>query len=306
MTPNVSIIMPVYNAEKYLHRAVDSILNQTMQEWELIMIDDGSRDSSPRICDEYAARDARIRVIHKANAGVSAARQDGIDAAQGEYTIHADSDDWVEPTMLEELYAKAKSEKADMVICDYYTNTLDKQTLNIQKPTDVMDNTQTIRDLFQQLHGSCCNKLVARACYSDYGIRFPEGLNYCEDQLTIVRLLLHPIKVSYLNRAFYHYFDNPGSITRNYQRGQYETRLRFLGLLETTLSPDLGTQILPIVGFNIYTEAFIFDVLTETELKDGIVRFSKQAFHHPSIKQRLGYFLIKLGLTNLAHKFIHY
>lgn len=297
--------MPVYNAEKYLHRAVESILNQTMQEWELIIIDDGSRDSSPRICDEYAARDARIRVIHKANAGVSAARQDGIDAAQGEYTIHADSDDWVEPTMLEELYAKAKSEKADMVICDYYTNTLDKQTLNIQKPTDVMDNTQTIRDLFQQLHGSCWNKLVARACYTEYGIRFPEGLNYCEDQLTIVRLLLHPIKVTYLNRAFYHYFDNPSSITRNYQRGQYETRQTFIHLLQSVLPTHLQPAIMSKVEFGVYLEAVIYQVLAPEEETRGLALYKKQ-ISKVGGRWRLGFWFLKYGFKNFAHKLIKY
>lgn len=305
MTPNVSIIMPVYNAEKYLHRAVDSILNQTMQEWELIMIDDGSRDSSPRICDEYAARDARIRVIHKANAGVSAARQDGIDAVQGEYTIHADSDDWVEPTMLEELYAKAKSEKADMVICDYYTNTLDKQTLNIQKPTDVMDNTQTIRDLFQQLHGSCWNKLVARACYSDYGIRFPEGLNYCEDQLTIVRLLSNPVKCTYLNKAYYHYFDNPGSITRHYQRSQYETRLRFADLLTESLPTELIDVILPKVRFGIFTEAVIYDVLTKEEVTCGLSKYKGQ-ISQLGIRWRIGFKILSLGFKQSSKLFLRY
>ena len=297
--------MPVYNAEKYLHRAVESILNQTMQEWELIIIDDGSRDSSPRICDEYAARDARIRVIHKANAGVSAARQNGIDAAQGEYTIHADSDDWVEPTMLEELYAKAKIEEADIVICDYYTNTLDKQTLNIQKPTDVMDNTQTIRDLFQQLHGSCWNKLVARACYTDYGIRFPEGLNYCEDQLTIVRLLLHPIKVTYLNRAFYHYFDNPSSITRNYQREQYETRQTFIHLLQSVLPTHLQPAIMSKVEFGVYLEAVIYQVVAPEEESRGLALYKKQ-ISKVGGRWRLGFWLLKYGFKNFAHKLIKY
>ena len=117
---SVSIIVPVYKAEAYLHRCVDSILAQTFTNWELLLIDDGSPDRSGAICDEYASKDARIRVFHKENGGVSSARQKGQDEAQGEYTIHADPDDWVEPTMLEELYKKAKEDDADMVICDYY------------------------------------------------------------------------------------------------------------------------------------------------------------------------------------------
>ena len=124
---SVSIIVPVYKAEAYLHHCLDSILAQTFTDWELLLVDDGSPDRSGVICDEYAAKDDRIIVFHKENGGVSSARQKGQDEAQGEYTIHADPDDWVEPTMLEELYKKAKADDADMVICDYFSNTGKKQ-----------------------------------------------------------------------------------------------------------------------------------------------------------------------------------
>lgn len=100
--PKISVIVPVYKAEAYLHRCVDSIIAQTFTDWELLLVDDGSPDRSGDICDEYASKDARIRVFHKENGGVSSARQKGLDEAIGEYTIHADPDDWVEPTMLEE------------------------------------------------------------------------------------------------------------------------------------------------------------------------------------------------------------
>lgn len=121
--PKVSIIVPVYKAEKYINRCIDSILAQTYTDWELLLVDDGSPDRSGEICDEYAKKDSRIRVFHKENGGVSSARQMGQDKASGEYTIHADPDDWMEPTMLEELYAKAKEDDADMVLCDFYFNT---------------------------------------------------------------------------------------------------------------------------------------------------------------------------------------
>ena len=120
MQPKVSVIVPVYKAEKYLQRCVDSLLAQTFTDFELLLIDDGSPDRSGEICDEYAAADSRVRVFHKVNGGVSSARQCGMDNATGEYTIHADPDDWVEPIMLKELYVKAKEENADMVFCNYY------------------------------------------------------------------------------------------------------------------------------------------------------------------------------------------
>lgn len=122
--PAVSIIVPIYNAEKYLQKCIDSVLSQTFKDWECILVDDGSPDRCGEICDEYAKNDNRFKVIHQVNGGVSSARQIGHDLANGEYTIHIDPDDWVEPTMIEELYSKARSEDSDMVICDYFQNNI--------------------------------------------------------------------------------------------------------------------------------------------------------------------------------------
>lgn len=110
----VSIIVPVYKAEKYIHQCIDSLLAQTYRNIEVILVDDGSPDHCGKICDEYAAKDSRVKVIHQQNGGVSVARQTGIDHATGEYSIHADPDDWVELNMIEELVAKAVSDNADM------------------------------------------------------------------------------------------------------------------------------------------------------------------------------------------------
>ena len=101
--PAISIIIPVYNAENYLRRCIDSVLSQSFTDFELILVDDGSKDKSPQICDEYASQDTRVRVIHKANGGVSAARNDGLDIAKGEYITFIDSDDWVERDYLSTL-----------------------------------------------------------------------------------------------------------------------------------------------------------------------------------------------------------
>ena len=120
--PIISIIVPVYKAEAYLHRCVDSLLIQTFTDFEILLIDDGSPDRSGAICDVYAAKDQRVRVFHKENGGVSDARQFGVDHALGEYIIHADPDDWVDPTMLEELYRKACETDADIVIADFFVN----------------------------------------------------------------------------------------------------------------------------------------------------------------------------------------
>lgn len=211
--PKVSVIVPVYKAEKYLHRCVDSILAQTFTDFELLLVDDGSPDHSGAICDQYAAADPRVRVFHKPNGGVSSARQCGLDNAQGEYTIHADPDDWVEPDMLQELYAEARRTNADMVICDFFVNTKRREIVVKQQPSAV-DSETVLNELFQQLHGSCWNKLVKRACYNTGNVKFPVGLNYCEDLFVNACLLLQPLKVSYIGRAFYHYdqYTNTNSI----------------------------------------------------------------------------------------------
>ena len=232
---SVSIIVPVYKAEAYLHRCLDSILAQTFTDWELLLVDDGSPDRSGVICDEYASKDDRIRVFHKENGGVSSARQKGQDEAQGEYTIHADPDDWVEPTMLEELYKKAKADDADMVICDYYMNDGKNQTYITQKPSNLDSNT-VLKELFQQLHGSCCNKLVRRVCYSGKA-DFPDGINCCEDLIWCVKVLKQNPRISYIHKAYYHYIlSSSDSQSKMVSEERCKQDLRMLCELECLLN----------------------------------------------------------------------
>lgn len=204
LNPKISVIVPVYKAEAYLHRCVDSLLAQTFQNFEILLIDDGSPDRSGEICDEYAKKDKRIRVFHKENGGVSSARQCGMDNARGEYTIHADPDDWVEPDMLQELYGKAKAEDADMVICDFYYEKQGKSVIERQKPSS-LKHTIVLSELFFKLHGSSWNKLIRREYFNKSGIKYPLELFYCEDLFVNACLLINDIRISYLPKVFYHY-----------------------------------------------------------------------------------------------------
>ncbi len=216
--PLISIIIPVCNAEKYLRRCLDSLTAQTYAHWEAIVVDDGSTDRSLAICREYANKDSRFRIFHKENGGVSSARQYGVDQLSDEstYCIHADPDDWVEPQMLEELYNKAVESGADMVICDFYNSFPDKDDYIHQDPKSEKPK-KVLGALFQGLHGSLCNKLTKSDSYKKFGIRFPVGLDYCEDFLVNVALLQRIDKVTYLPQAFYHYdqYSNPHPATRN-------------------------------------------------------------------------------------------
>ena len=120
--PIISVILPVFNMEKYIDRCVNSVIGQSFSDWELILVDDGSTDGSGNICDEYAKKDSRIRVIHKKNGGVASARQIGTDEAEGKYSIHCDADDWIDSNMLENMYSEAQKEDADIVVSNFYYN----------------------------------------------------------------------------------------------------------------------------------------------------------------------------------------
>lgn len=224
MQPKISVIVPVYKAEKYLCRCVDSILAQTYTDFELILVDDGSPDNSGVICDEYANKDSRIIVIHKENGGVASARQCGIDNATGIYTIHVDPDDWVDPNMLEELYNKAIQEKADMVICDYWFETKDNCSLCKQEPTNTTPQNIIRELLLDKLHGSLCNKLIKRSFYTNNNVAFAKGINTNEDFLVCIKILINEPVITYINRAYYHYdqYSNSGSITRNFDLKTYQ------------------------------------------------------------------------------------
>lgn len=204
-SPVISVIVPVYKAENYLHRCVDSILAQTFTDFEVLLVDDGSPDRSGEICDEYAQKDGRVRVFHKENGGVSSARNVGIDNALGKYTIHADPDDWVEPNMLEELYKKAQEEDADMVICDFYMHNKENCKICIQKPTDTSNKNLLNEILCQNLHGSCWNKLIKACSYRKNNIHFPTNMTIWEDQYFICSILLTPLKICYISIPLYHY-----------------------------------------------------------------------------------------------------
>lgn len=301
----VSIILPVYNAAQTINRMLESLRVQTLTDFEVLMIDDGSTDESCMILDEYANKDTRFKVVHKRNEGVSAARQTGIELAQGEYVIHADSDDWVDATMLEELYEKAEVTDADVVICDFYSNTDTKQTICKQQPS-MLEPDVVLRELFQQLHGNCWNKLLRRVCYTKYHMYFPKGINHCEDLLTWVQLFQHKdVKIAYLPKAFYHYYNNPNSITRHFTRSTYEMRLSYIDKLNEILSSEYE-KIKQQAAFCVFTEAVMFNVLTRSEALKGLSIFNHNIYKLKSLKWKVGFFFLLLGMNRIASKLVHY
>lgn len=205
MRPCVSVCVPVYRVENYLRRCLDSLVNQTLSNIEIILIDDGSPDGSGRICDEYAERDSRIKVVHKENGGLSSARRVGLELSTGEYYIVCDSDDWVETTMYEELYRKAKNDDADIVLCDYLSEYSDGRSIP-SKSYSFTTQEQYIEDLMLRranVSGWC--KLFRLKTIRHLNMNYTEGVNLGEDALFVFKMLLSPQRISTLNRALYHY-----------------------------------------------------------------------------------------------------
>lgn len=205
-SPKISVIVPVYKVEKYIHRCIDSLLAQTFKNFELLLIDDGSPDNSGKICDEYARIDSRVRVFHKGNGGVSSARQVGLEHAVGDYVIHADPDDWVESEMLQELYNKAISDNADMVICDYYLFDLSTNRKTYVKVSPPLNSEELLPKIISgEVHASLWNKLIKRTLFFENKIAFIEGLNMCEDLSVMFKLVYYAKKIAYIPKALYHY-----------------------------------------------------------------------------------------------------
>ena len=215
--PGVSIIIPVYNAEKTLERCVDSILSQDFRDLELLLIDDGSRDGSPDICDRYAERDSRVRVFHKENGGVSRARNLGLSEAGGRYIQFVDSDDWIAHDATAELFSAAESQDCDMVICDFY-RVVGKR---VQQKGNIDEETAFSRQVYAEYmmenpadfyYGVLWNKLFRRDIIDRYELRMNEEVSWCEDFMFVLDYLVHAETFLAVQKPLYYYVKTKGSL----------------------------------------------------------------------------------------------
>lgn len=306
MKPKISVVMPVYNAGKTLKRAIDSIIAQTLTSWELILIDDGSTDDSGRICDDYALNDIRIRVLHKTNGGVAAARQDGLDVSLGDYIIHADSDDWMEVDALNCLYTSAISEDADVVICDYYLDNNTSLSYVKQEPTSLNDNKLLIKDFSRKLIGSLWNKLIRKDFIDKHNVGFIEGINYSEDLLFCYQLFVNPVKLVYLPHAFYHYVMHESSITHNYSRKIINTRLRAHNHLKTILKDRCYQENLQAFMFYVIIDAIRSKQYDGNEILQMYKECSFKVClkHSRGMRKKLVSILLSMGCADYAKRII--
>lgn len=208
----ISIVVPVYNTEKFLRECIQSVLTQTYTNWELLLIDDGSVDSSGAICDEYATRDMRIRAFHKENGGVSSARNLGIDNAKGKWIIFLDSDNWFESSALEVLYWEVQMRR-NVDICLGVFRTIDIQNHKSAVIKRVV-KADIINSLLTTFTPSTAS-LIRTSILIEYNIRFPIGVKYCEDLHFMGRLLFYCQSVISVDSIVYNYRMQSESVIHN-------------------------------------------------------------------------------------------
>ena len=217
----ISVIVPVYNMEQYLERCVNSILRQTYEKLEIILVDDGSTDASPRMCDVFAKRDGRIKVVHKTNGGLSDARNAGLAVATGDYIGYVDSDDWIVHDMYEHMYRSCVEQDAQLCVCRYFSEYADRTEGGGSGECVPLTRDELLRIYIgghaqYVIYNSVWSKLFRRSLVE--GVVFPKGRN-SEDIMYTTRAFCKLDKAVYLDKCLYHYvLDREGSIM-NVSRG---------------------------------------------------------------------------------------
>ncbi|MGW7675727.1 glycosyltransferase family 2 protein [Shewanella sp. S23-S33] len=218
--PKVSVIVPVYNTELYVERAIVSLMEQTLDDVQFIIIDDGSKDNSfnliKKVIARYPERESQVILMSRQNRGVAATRAQGLELATGEYVIHLDSDDWAELNWLQVMYTKAMEENADVVVCDYFEEFDNKQLLVNQ--ADIKSGLDGVKKLFcGGISNSNWNKMVSQKLMKDNNICFQAGLDMGEDFIVSFMVFFYSKKVKSICSPLYHYNrSNVNALTQNY------------------------------------------------------------------------------------------
>lgn len=226
MLQMISVIIPVYKVEPYLRKCVDSVLAQTYTNLEVILVDDGSSDNCPAICDEYAVKDSRIKVIHQKNAGVSAARNAGLDAATGTYIGFVDSDDWIEPDMYETMVRTLQKTNSDIACIDVVREREGTHsTVNKANKVTVLSQKEALMSLYGDGCIGCTvwSYLIKSTVCA--GLRFACDISVAEDFLFATKLMVRINKVIHLNYTCYHYVIRENSAYHSINEGFWSSML---------------------------------------------------------------------------------
>lgn len=322
--PKVSVIVPVYNVERYLDRCLQSLLHQTLKDIEIIMVDDGSPDNCPRICDEYAAKDRRVKVIHKINEGLGYARNSGLDVATGEYVAFVDSDDYTSEDAYEVLYKKAQETKADIV----YAGVIHQHKNGSVEDCFMLDHIFEGRDDMKIFLGnmiydnkpqkdtvwmSTCTGIYSRDLITNTGIRFLSEREYLSEDLVFHAELI-PLcrKIVCIPKPFYHYCYNGSSLSRKFNIGKINSNFKLYekltNIIEQYNLDDLQWRVsLFCVG---YTRGIVLRgiIMSDMKLKEkrnacmAVYRYDKWSDIEESLKGKRLPFFDRIGLFIIRHK----
>lgn len=282
----ISIIMPVYNKYNYLMKSINTIINQTYKDFELIIVDDGSSDGSEKLCDEFAQKDQRIKVIHIKNAGVSNARNVGLDNAKGKYLQFIDSDDYVDEDMLEKLYDKATQYDVDIVISGITKVNHDYEVLNETLPQliGVKSKNEMLENFASEqrstgIYGCVSNKFIKRDIVEKFKLRFDTKIKLAEDLDFYLKLYEHISSIYFYDTSFYYYIQNAAnsSTSENFKHDyltQINISLRQKDLLsENNMLNENNLKTINLVITN-FTLCYIYD-----EFSSSYSRYKKILNH---------------------------
>jgi glycosyltransferase involved in cell wall biosynthesis len=272
----ISVIIPVYNAGKYLARCIESVLGQTHRDLELILVDDGSRDGSGAVCDGYAARDSRVRVIHKANGGVSAARNDGIEAARGEFIAFCDNDDFYAPGMLERLLGMCLDNDCDIAGCRSDRGTAESLPTPPRRSVKIMTGRELLETFYINGTPYIWDKLYRRDVWN--GIRFPVGSYMHEDVSIVHRLYGAASRVAVTGERLYYHFRNPESVVGSGFNVRWAQEDPYADRMEYARAEDLPRLLAGTLPRRVHWEGYLL-AMNRRYNRDGSSRRVFQAEH---------------------------
>lgn len=300
----ISIIVPVYNTEKYLVRCIESVIRQTYTDWELLLVDDGSKDSSGRICDQYAGQDIRIKVIHNQNQGPAASRESGIHNAESEFVMFADSDDWLDEDILQIMYGQMKESGAGMVCCLYRDVTEKGKEICPYCFQEEHIDCMNARDGMYQMHhtryltGAPWAKLFRRELFQ--GVDFCRDVTIGEDYSMIVQLVEKAGYVRIISRQLYFRFVREGSISHGGYTERHRKAFDNYMYLRLRLVKDYPEVASDIIAFHTEYEMAVITAMCRNDHYDREVIAKLKDDLRANMKNTLGHAVVPLYMKGCA------
>lgn len=259
----LSVIIPIYNSEKYIQRCIQSVINQTYKNLEIILINDGSTDNTQKILENFYKQDKRIIIINKENEGVSAARNIGIEISSGEYIHCLDSDDWIENDMYEDMIKKIELYDLDIIVSNFYWD-YDNGRYEIKNclPIDeniIINNKDFLKKYFfsGKSYPAIWNKIFKAELYKKNNIRYPSEISIGEDMVTISKLFYCAEKIGKINKTYLHYIQNSGSITKNNNITKIKEIFRATEMIESYFNGLIDSEMITAFNYSVITNVLL-------------------------------------------------